>query len=171
MATFSTERIAAIIKGRRSIRKVDFPPLGCVIWIRALSESECDAARIEAARYCKKHSADLDIDPEFYDREVRRQMVWRSTVDADHDGDSPPPFFPSDKDLLSLDSALIHLLFQAYLEVQEEIVPAATLTAEEVEELVQALGKEDGPDRLLSQYGPDTLRRCVRSLASRLHAT
>lgn len=171
MASFSDERIAAIVNGRRSVRRIHFAPLACDIGVRPLTDFEIDAARLEASRYVKKNAADLDIDPEFYDREVRRQMIWRSIVDPDSPAESPAPFFPSDADVRKLDAAMVHLLFAAYLETQEEIVPSSTLTEEEVDALVDALGKGDGPDRLLIAYGPDTLRRCVRSMASRLRAT
>lgn len=171
MASFSDERIAAIIRGRREVRRIHFAPLNCDIGIRALTEAEIDAARLEAAAYFTKAKASIELDPEFLDREVRRQLIWRSVLDPDAPGEDKPPFFPSDADVRKLDAAMVHLLFAAYLETQEEIVPSSTLSEEEVSALVEALGKEDTGERLLISYGPDTLRRCVRSLASHLRAS
>jgi hypothetical protein len=167
MGGFSDERIASIIAGRKAIRKVAFPPLSCDIGIRCLTEAEIDGARIEAVRYLKKLGADVDMDPEIFDREKERQIVWRSIFDADEEKD-PKPFFPADSDVRQIDSVLLRELFTAYLEVQEEISPALSLDEKEVETLIEALGKEG--DQLLTLLAPDTLRSCVRSLVSKVAA-
>jgi hypothetical protein len=168
---FSDAQVSAVLQGRRSIKKINFPPLGCVVGIRILTEAECDAAKLEAARYCGVCKVDLDIDPEFYDREIRRQIVWRAVFDADSPAETPEPFFPSDKDVRSLDTGIVSMLFDAYAEVLEEVVPQRTLDEKGVGALLEALKKGDEPMEVLKFFAPDTLRLCVRSLASMLPAT
>lgn len=168
MATFNDDQIQEMLRGRRAVRRVPFPGSEGRhhIGIRVLVDDEVDACRLAAVRYCKERGADLSADPEFLDREIQRQIVWRSTVDPDASGDDPPAFFPSFKDVRKLDTVTVEALFNAYLEHQEWVSPIRTLTVEQVRELVDALGKATLPEQALDDLSRDTLRLCVRSMAS-----
>lgn len=88
------------------------------IAIRLLSESEMDNAKLEAQRYVVKRKVDVNIDPEFFDREVQRQIVWRAMIDPLGEG-LKAPLFVSDADVRELDTVTLGNLFNAYLEHQE----------------------------------------------------
>lgn len=174
MATFNDDRIRAMLLGRRAVHAVPFPgagPDGPQIGFRLLLDSDLDAARVQASRHVKTLGGDLDADPELLDRLIERQIVWRACVDPDDSSSDPRPFFPSDHDVGKLDSVMVRSLFRAYLEVQDLVSPHARLTDEQLSELCDALGKEPGATVLLDQFAPETLKRCVRSMASRLRAT
>lgn len=167
MAKFSDETIQRILRGRREFVRIKFPGEAKVeIALRILVDSEIDDARLEAAAYCRKRGVDLEKDPDFLDREVERQIVWRAIYDVDTLGsENPHPFFPSDGDVRGLDSTTVRALFEAYLAHQESLFPSIRLSEEEVADLVEALGKERTTEALLSGLEPVTLRACVRSLA------
>lgn len=174
MANFNDDRIRAMLAGRRSVQRVPFPGLGLdapMVGIRLMRDSEMDAARLQASRDCKTAGVDLEVDPEALDRLTERQIIWRSFVDPECGDDDPPPYFPSYRDVASLDAVLVRSLFRAYLEVQDFISPRGSLSDAEVQELVDALGKEPGATVLLDRFAHETLQHCVRSLASRLRVT
>lgn len=172
MATFSDERIALMLRGRRQVFRVPFPGSTDIeIGLRILADGELDSARLEAARLAKKLGADLDADPELLDRLIERQIIWRACVDADDQDPSPRAFFPSAADVAGLDSVLVRELSNAYAEVQELVSPRITLDEAGVKELVDALGKEPGGTALLMRFAPPTLIACVRSLAAQLRTS
>jgi hypothetical protein len=172
MATFTDERIAAMLRGRRQVFRVPFPGSADVeVGFRILTDAELDHCRLEAARQAKKLGADLDADPELLERLIERQIVWRACVDPDSDAEKPGAFFPSASDVATLDSVLVRELSNAYMEVQELVSPRVTLDEAGVKELVDALGKEPGATALLTRFAPPTLIACVRSLAARLRTS
>ncbi|MEQ8721041.1 MAG: hypothetical protein RID81_07175 [Sandaracinaceae bacterium] len=172
MATFDDERIRAMLRGRRDVRRYPFPGLeGVEVGIRILSDDDLDNARLEAQRYSRKVKADLEADPDFIARETERQIVWRSCVDPEDTSAEPRRFFPSDADVRTLDSVTVRTLLDSYMEHQEYVYPWNELDESEVGALVEALGKERTPGVLLAHFAPDTLRRCVRTMARMLRGT
>lgn len=172
MAKWTDERVSAVIQGRLKLKVKHIPQLKCDVAFRLLTEDELDGAKLEAQRYAKRKGSNSEIDPEFMERELERQLVWRSVFDADTiNSEHPEPFFPSDADVRSLDSALVRALSTAYMECQEEANPALSLSKEQVDELVAQLGKEQAVDVFLNGCEHSTLRLFVRSMAQRLRET
>jgi len=164
----SDAELETMLEGRRAVRRVHFEPLKREIGIRALSDYEIDQAKLEAQRYCKRVGADIDMDPDFLEREKERQFVWRSVVEPE---EPHRPLFGSDEIVRkSLDSALVRAFFNAYIDVLDELTPVIRLTEEEVSELVDSMGKEHAPQAVaLRHYAHDTLRSLVRIMAVRLY--
>lgn len=159
---FTDARISEMLAGRRAVRVYSLPfAEGIDIGIRVLSEKEIDDSRIEAQRYCKARGVDVDIDPDFLERETRRQMLWRALVNpADHSR----PFFPADSQLRELDTELVRVMFEAYWEHQRWVSPLTVADEELAQKVAEALGKGPAP-QLLTSFDPDTLRRLCISLA------
>lgn len=168
MAGFSDERVRAILQGRRNVRVYPLPFARDVeVGVRVLADHEFDSARVEAQGYAKKIRADLEIDPDFLEREARRQIIWRAFVDpADH----TRPFFPSDKDVRELDSEILRALFELYYEHQAWCSPLRHLSQDQAKELADALGKAPEPRALLVDFDSDSLRSLCISLASALRS-
>ncbi len=165
MGTFNDERVREMLRGRLAVKPVPFPGLeGVDIGIRALADAEVDSARVRATQYVKEQRVDLDVDTGFLDREIQRQLIWRSTSDPSDESKDPAPFFGSDKDVRRLDPPTIAALWALYVEHQEHISPVRTLDKQELKEMVDALGK--GPVAGLIHLSPATLRACVHSMAS-----
>lgn len=178
MASFSDERLRAIILGpKRAFRVIQFPGRPDVkVAVRALAEHEIDACRVEGQRaflsVCKAREWTPEranqIDPLMVARLVDRQIVWRSFFDFETiTREKPDPFFPNDSDVAELDSVTMSDLLSAYVEHQEFVSPARTLVAEEVEALVEALGKER-PQVVLHSLGRASLESFALTLAKRL---
>lgn len=178
MPDISDKRLQQMLLGRRAITTMPFPGADEVeIGIRILTDDETDGARMAASQRvidaAKKRGLDptqlLLIEPELLDREMQRQVIWRSTVNVEtKDADKPAPFFPDPDDIRGLDTIMVETLFQAYVDHQQYISPLKSLDEKETEELVNALGKGPIGEVILSQYDAPTLRKLVRSLASLL---
>ena len=178
---FTDERVSAMLRGRRDVRLVPLPGFGddaepVMVGIRILLEREIDEARAEAGQYvealAKRYRLDardmLSIDAENLDREVQRQLVFRAFVDTDKqpNGDYRP-FFVSPTAVRDLDSVFQQTLFNVYLDHLNYVSPLRGLGEQEVEELVEALGKGQELPGLLGLYDAPTLRTLVRILAYR----
>ena len=169
MATYSDERIREMIAGRRAPKTYELPLLdGVEASVRVLSEQEIDDARIEAQRYCVKREVNVEIDPDFLERETRRQMIWRAFRDP---ADTERKFFPSDGDVRGLDAELVRALFETYWEHQAHVSPLRTLDKQGVKELAEALGKAPDAAGSLRRFDYDTLLRLSLTLASTLRST
>lgn len=167
---FTSEHLQAILRGRREVRPVPFPGAdGVRIGVRILVDEELDYARIEAQRYVKKLGVDLDVDPELLDREVERQVIWRAFVNVENP--EHPAFFPSDRDVRSLDSVTVRALFNLYREHQEYVSPLIALDEGGQKALIDALGKGLDPEVAFSAFDSNTLRRLCLSMASQLRAS
>lgn len=160
------------IRAQLAVRIYPFPtsdPNPPKIGVHLLTDREIDYARLEAGRYCVKQKVDLEADPEFLEREVQRQIVWRSVCDPEivsEDGSGPSPLFLSDEDVRLLPSTVIECLHRLYLEHQDAISPLRTLTAERVPALVESIGK--GDPHAFSNYDHESLVRIIRALAAEL---
>jgi len=163
MSTYDDERIQSILRGRRSVRAYPLPFAPEVqVGVRALADQEIDDARLEAQRYCESRGAKMEIDPDFLERESRRQMLWRALTDPK---DAERPFFPSDKHVRQLDAELIRALFDLYLEHQVYVSPLRSLDEAGVRELAETLGKESTTRAFLADCDSDTLRGLCLTLA------
>jgi hypothetical protein len=178
MAKFSDERVNALILGpKRSFRTIQFPGRPEVlVAVRALAEHEIDACRVEGQRgflaQCKQREwipeRANQIDPLMFARLTDRQIIWRAFYDPDTTQRADPEqFFASEADVASLDSVTTSDLLSAYVEHQEFVSPLRTLVAPEVDQLVEALGKER-PQAVLHSLGRDSLVSFTLTLAKRL---
>lgn len=175
---FTDEHVRNILLGKRAVRRVQIPDLGCDVGIRLLSETEGDAARVAAAQYVeawgKKRGMSSQaiqiLDETLVIDATKREIVWRAFVDADKPDEK---FFPSVEDVLSLSAIEVDGLYRAYVEHQEATCPRASLSDEAVEQLIDALGKDEAPAGLglLTTFERGTLEVFVRSMALRLRAT
>lgn len=173
-----------MLKGRRAVRQVPFPGMeedaNAVIGVRILSDSEIDDCRVHASGYMERRAKAMpgqmegaqlaSIDPEFLQREIKRQMIALAFVSAtERDGSGKPlPFFPSPDAVESLDPLMVESFFQVYLQHNDYVNPYAFLDEAKITELVDALGKEGADAAWLSLCDADTLGRCVLTLAKRL---
>ena len=179
MNTFDDRRVQEILKGRRASRVLPFPGDDeRTIGIRLLADQEIDNARLDALVHLSRHMPAIPemslerlclVDPELLDREVQRQVIYKAFVNPDTiKNPEPEPFFADPDDVRGLDSVMVETLHQAYLNHQEYANPQSTLTDEQVDELVDTLGKEQsGPD-ILSLLDARSLRILVHSMAARL---
>lgn len=162
---FTDAQLEALLQGRLAVREVKVDAIQRIVSVRALSDHEIDQGRLAAQAYCKSVRADIDLDPEFLEREKERQIVWRSI----HDPDTGKPLFAAIEDVRKLDAALVRILFTAYLEVLDELNPLTTLSEEELKQLGEQLGKgREHPAPMLRLFDADTLRSLVRIMAARL---
>lgn len=145
-----------------------FPGTDVPIKVRLLAEREVDFAKIEAQRFAKKLNADLEIDPDFLDREIQRQIVWRSTFEPIAKEGKLVPLFPSDAEVRDLDTVTVESLYQLYIEHQERRSVMRYLTQEQVDKLAAAL--RSAPQSMsyeLSRYDHGALVRLIVSLINR----
>jgi len=159
--------IDAAIKARRAPASYPFPGIdGAVVLVRLLSDREIDLARIEAQRYATRSKADLSLDPEFLEREVQRQIVWRALLDPEAREGGHVSLFPSDADLRELPAAVIEALFRLYLEHQDRTCPMQRIEADKIPELTAAIVA--GGPTAISSIEPSGLVRLVLSLAAHI---
>jgi hypothetical protein len=169
MATFADARVQEMLRGRKAVRVYSMPFAHEIeVGVRVLSDQEIDDCRLEAQRYVEKRGAKMDIDPDFLERETRRQIIWRAFVDA---ADRESAFFASDAAVRELDAEMVRSLFDLYSEHQVFVSPFRHLDAAGVKELAEALGKEHDARAYLADCGSDTLRSLCLTLASAVRST
>lgn len=172
MAKWSDESVRAALQGRFAVRRYPFPgspgERGVEVGIKLLTDAELDSVRLQAAEFAKKNRADLTIDPEFLDRAIHREVISRAFVDPEHPQEA---FFGSQNDVAELDNLTVRALFELYMLHQQALDPYAFCPPEEVEKLVEALGKSERSVETLSLYDAPTLRSFVLSMASTLRST
>ena len=179
MAGFSSERIRAIIDGKKAPRAYPFPGTteddDVSIGVRSLTEHELGGCRGAAQRHVRetakkrgwKPESYVELDPAVLDRAVEHEVIWRSTLDPETLDDAEPArFFESVDVVRNLDSVTTTMLSSLYLEHQEWTNPLLTISQDAVEELDEQLGKAPAPQVFLHEFAPSTLRRFVISLAS-----
>lgn len=170
---FGDERIARILEGKRVVcaypfpggRGEDAPQIG----MRALTEAEYDAARVQAHSWledlARRHGQDADrllkMDGEILQREVQRQVL--AIACRTPTGDAP--FFMSAEQLRKMDSGTTDRLWAIYGDHEESVNPLLSLDEDGVKELKAALKKGLHLTGLV-EYEPATLRRFIRTLVS-----
>jgi len=177
---FDDAAIQGILQARRAIGRVPFPNApDTILGVRLLSERDIDLARFEAQMYLEAQAKKVQlkllefvrIDPESLDREHQRQVLLRAFVDPDSPVEKPTPFFADIAQVRSMDSVLTQRLWEAYVEWQEIVNPRLTLTAEEQDDLIDALKDEALAANLMVGFERSTLSSLVRSLAARLRTS
>lgn len=179
---FADHQVAAIIRGARTLRVIDFPGRdGVSVAVRLLADSEVDDCRLRAFGALQKAAAAqgwdvaaiTDVDPDLVARMQTREIVAKAFYDPDTiEAERPVPFFSSVAELArECDAPTVERLFQAYLEHQQFVSPLRTMSEEEVKELVAALGKEPAARVTLAGLDASTLSRLCISLASALRRT
>ncbi len=177
MSTAAEVDLGKMLQGRRAIGKMGFPGApGIQIGVRLLSDREIDEARADAALYlqqrCKPRGFGLEefvrIDPDALEREHERQVIVRAFVDPDSDPEKPRPFFASVEKVRDLDSLVVMQLWEHYTDWHDAVDPRVKLSDEQVDELIDALKKGPSEPAILAHLEPVTLRRLLRSTASRL---
>lgn len=149
-----------------------FPGTEIPIKVRLLAEREVDSAKIEAQRYARKLKADVELDPDFVDREVQRQIVWRSMFEPVLDANGKPhPLYLSDADVRELDTVTVEALFSLYLAHQESKSTLRQLTQEQVDAMaVSARANPTGARVELARLDHASLVRLAHSLLTHLPA-
>lgn len=180
MARFSDQRVAAILAGKRDFGIYPFPGLeGVEVAIRVLTDYELDQCRLAAQKWvrdqCKrrgwKTEAAVEVDPQLLDRAIERELLWWACYDSETvSDDEPVRFFEKSLDVGKLDQTQIAALTSAYIERQQWTTPLLQADDEEVDELIEALGKAQVPEVFLGRYAPSTLSRLLITLASRLRS-
>jgi hypothetical protein len=185
MSRFTDEQVRAAILGKRKPRVIPFPGAppesGIKVGIRVLTEAELDACRLEAQRIirseCEKRKWDpttfVDIDPSALIRHQERQLVLMSFLDAESIGEDKEQrrFFPTLKDVESLDATTLTRCREAYDENQEWVSPVTKLSQEEALELVASMGNESSASVELHRFERSTLVRLCITLASALRSS
>lgn len=178
MATFDDARVQQMLRGTRAVKVVPFPGAELEVGIRILLDEEIDDARLAAQQYLERRCSKLGLDaqrfihgdPDALDREFQRQMLQRALVDPESPEDDRRPFFASDSDIRRITSVQVQRLWELYLDWQDAIYPRAALEPEALDELVEALKKEEGQPDVLVHFERDTLVSLVRSLVARLRS-
>lgn len=169
-ATFSEERFRDALRGRRAVRLYPFPGIpDTQIGMRLVSDGGFDECRAAASAWVKKHGVDVNVDPESFDREVARQVIFRATVDPlTIDEAQPASFFPNIDEVRRLDTPLIEALAALYREHADWVSPLRSLDAEQGKAFIEALKKGPSPEAYFSGFDHDTLVRLLISLARSL---
>lgn len=169
------EQIAVVLAKQFAPKLYPFPyPLldgtDTQIAVKLLSDREIDFARIEAQRYCAREKIDLSADPDFLEREVQRQLVWRCVCEPIPEKESGKyvPLFPSDGDVRDLPSTVVDSLFHLYLEHQDRTGTMRGVGADDVDGFVASVRK--GGVYALSQLEHASLVRVAASLVKAIPA-
>lgn len=169
MARWTDESLRAALSSRFELRRYPFPGLdGIEIGLKLLTDGELDSARLQAATFVKGKLADLVVDPEFFDRAIHRELISRACFNPDNPAES---FFGSQNDVAELDNLTVRSLFELYSLHQQSLDPYAFCPPEEVERLVEDLGKSERSVEVLKLFDAPTLRSFVLSMASMLRKT
>jgi hypothetical protein len=168
MAKYSDQEVSAAVFARRAIQAYPFPGLDNVrVGVRVLDETEVDALRLEAARICKLKHVEAVLDPDFFDRMVHRLTVLAAFFDIDTKHDK---FFASYEEVSRLDTLLLRTLYELYCTHVQSMDPLAYCSAEEVDVLVEQLGKSEFVAARMSLFDKPTVVSFALSLAHRLRS-
>jgi hypothetical protein len=169
MAKWTDDSVRAALGGRFKPSTYPFPGKPeIMVGIKLLTDNELDKVRLQAAVFVKSQQADLNIDPEFFDRAIHRELISRAYVDPDKPDE---PFFPSQKDVAELDNLSVRSLYELYVTHQQSLDPYAFCSPEQVEKLVDTLGKSESSVGLLNLYDAPSLRSFVLSMALKQRET
>lgn len=177
MSTATEVNLGRMLQGRRAIGRIPFPGVpGLEAGVRLLSDREIDDARADAMLYlqmrCKPRGFSVEdfvrIDPDSLEREHERQVIVRAIVDPDSDPEKPTPYFASVEKVRDLDSLVIQRLWEHYTDWHDAVDPRVGLDEGQIDDLIDAIKKEPGEPVILAHLEHVTLRRLLRSLASRL---
>lgn len=169
MAKWTDDSVRAALGGRFAVSVYPFPGAPDLrIGLKLLTDAELDSVRLQAASFAKTKQADLVVDPEFLDRAIHRELISRAYVDAEKQDE---PFFPSQNDVAALDNLTVRSLYELYITHQQSLDPYAFCPPDEVEKLVETLGKSESSVGILNLYDAPTLRSFVLSMALKQRET
>lgn len=171
------KELRKLLAERRRPMATTMPVTGAPCAMRLLSDAEIDDAKLAAFRYleerAKREGVDalrfLAADPEAYDRERGRQVIFRALLQAPKDEDDEPArFFSTADQVRELDSVVLAVLLDVYGDVQEVRTAHRMLLPETVDAFVASGATDDSIDSTLSMLDGPTLRSLVRSLVARV---
>lgn len=166
MPKFNDATVQAALAGRKAVRAYPLPGFdGVQVGVRMLSDVEMDGCRLRAQDYVAKRKCELVIDPEFFDRAIQREVIAAAFYDLDKPDE---PFFASPEQVAELDAPNVLACWTLFQNHQIAMDPFAHCTREEVDELVELLGKSGDGEGLSRLFAPSTQWSFVLSLASRL---
>lgn len=169
MAKWTDDSVRAALGRRFEVATYPFPGKTEIkVGIKLLTDAELDQVRLQAADFVKRQKADLSIDPEFFDRAIHRELISRAYVDPDRPGE---PFFPSQNDVALLDNLAVRSLYELYITHQQSLDPYAFCPPDEVDKLVDTLGKSESSVGLLNLFDAPTLRSLLLSMALKQRET
>lgn len=162
------ELVRAAVEGRRIKRAVPFPGMeGHTIAVRVLTDVELDGCHRRAAEYCGKIEAVIKIDPDIFDRALRREVVEAAFFQSVDSNDS---FFESSEQVGELDDQTVIALHALYYEHRDLVAPWQSMDEKEVDEYVKLLGKSETTVDMLSLFAFRTQQSLLLSMARRLRA-
>ena len=163
------EELKVALHTRSVVRRYPFPGKPDIyVGIKLLTEAEQDGVRLRAQQKVQRDKAMLIIDPDFFDRLVKRETVAQAVLQSD--ASDAPYLFEDAEQLAELDAYVVTALYELYLFHSNALDPYTFATEEEVNGLVEQLGKSETEAARLSLFGPDTLRSLCLSMASLLRA-
>jgi hypothetical protein len=171
MPKFTDDVVRNALNGRKAVRVYAFPGAEQLkVGVCGLSDSEADKCRARAIDYCTRGGGKLEIvlSVGAFDRAYQREIVAAAYRDAAaHD-----EWFFEDADAVAeLDAHIVTALYELYMTHCSALDPYAFCSKEEVNELVQQLGKSESPEGMLKLFEPSTLRSFVHSLVSLIRET
>lgn len=171
------KEIRKLLAARRAPVATKLPSSDIPCSMRLLSDREIDEAKIAAFKHlenkCKDEGVDvlrfLTADPEAYDRERARQVVFRSTLQApkDEEDDEPARFFSSAEAVRELDSVVIAALLNVYEDVQDVRTAHREIPEATIEAFLDTTKEDRTFPGSLSTLDARTLRALVRALVTR----
>lgn len=164
------DAISAHTREQLKPRPAKYPGTDAPIFVRLLTDQEIDDAKLEAQRYIAKRKANVDIDPEYYDREVQRQIIWHAVLHGEPDDKGErAPVFAADSDVRKLSSVEIDGLWRLYLENQERSSVLRDLTDDQVRDLVESVARNEREvTNELGLLDPASLVRLLVAVLKRL---
>lgn len=172
MAKFSDAELQEALGSRLKVRRYGIPGFeGRFVGIKALTDAEMDSCRVRATDHVKKHkmalAVELAVDPGFFDRALQREIVAACCRDPDNEEEF---FFSRGEDVAQLDNSTVLAFYQLFFLHQCAMDPYSAVSEEEVDALVEALGKSANAAESLSYFDLDSLRKSVLSLACRVRS-
>lgn len=142
---------------------------GVKVGIRMLTDTEMDGCRLRAQEFVLKKKCELVIDPQFFDRAIHREVVAMALCDVDK---TDEPFYSSPEQVAQDDASVVEACWELCVNHQVAMDPYRHCSPEEVEELVELLGKAGSDEAqgqvLSSLFEPSTRSSFVISMAKRL---
>lgn len=170
MAKTTLELVKAALAGRMTHKRHPFPGVdGQFVLLRTLTDGELDGCRSRAAQHCERSKVPMLVDPEMFDRALRREIIAMCCYESGGEVDKHS-MFGSAEDVSELDDITVVALFELYQLHREMTMPWTSGDSDEVGALSEALGKFESSEVHLSSYDAPTLRRLLLSMARALRA-
>lgn len=164
--SFDHDKLKAALAGRGACLRYPFPGAeGVEVGVRLLTDRELDGIRLRAVEFAKTKKMDLIFDPDFLERIIQRETIAAAFCDPDKPTDA---IFGSQEDVAKLDNLTVRTLFELYVAHGQAMDPFTFCSEENVQELLDALGKSGSSVARMSLFDGPTLRSFVISMASML---